>query len=260
MANYPSSFKPFSTTDLIRIGSRYDGGYVIPERVTKVAKSLLSFGLSDEWSFEAEFVRRAGCDVVCFDPSVTTGFWLKRFVQHVVKGSATLDYHRVLRAFRFISYSRFFNGPHRKHVKRAIGYSYNGGVDLAEALIMSSTRVPYFLKIDIEGWEYRIIDDIAAARSDLCGIAIEFHDVDINEQHVKDFIDRVSDQLILVHFHPNTRTQFGRDKLALAVEMTFMNRSLLLPGESLVFRSLPIEGIDWPNAPGEQHTAVSFGD
>ena len=45
-----------------------------------------------------------------------------------------------------------------------------------------------FLKIDIEGSEYRILDQIIAQQNLLTGMVIEFHDCDLHYRRIEKFI------------------------------------------------------------------------
>ena len=47
--------KPINSDSLVRIGNKYDGGYVVPLEIIKISKILLSAGLSDDWTFESQF-------------------------------------------------------------------------------------------------------------------------------------------------------------------------------------------------------------
>ena len=46
-----SRLQPFDVGQMQRIGSRNDGGYVIPTQIPPI-DLLISFGLGDNWSFE----------------------------------------------------------------------------------------------------------------------------------------------------------------------------------------------------------------
>ena len=52
---YKPSF--VSNNELIRLGSRYDGGYVILKKQIKETNCLVSFGVSDNWDFEEDFYK-----------------------------------------------------------------------------------------------------------------------------------------------------------------------------------------------------------
>ena len=47
--------KPIHVTDLIRVGRDNDGGYIVPKSIILKSKSLLSYGINKDWSFEKDF-------------------------------------------------------------------------------------------------------------------------------------------------------------------------------------------------------------
>ena len=47
--------KPFLTKSLIRLGHNSDGGYIINNEILDKSKTLLTFGLADEFSFEKDY-------------------------------------------------------------------------------------------------------------------------------------------------------------------------------------------------------------
>ena len=49
----PKYLKPYHTSfsNLIRLGRKYDGGYVIDKRVIMKTKTIITCGLESEWSF-----------------------------------------------------------------------------------------------------------------------------------------------------------------------------------------------------------------
>ena len=56
----PSFFKPYhiNFSNLIRIGRKSDGGYVIDRRVINKTSMIITCGLEAEWSFEKEFQKK----------------------------------------------------------------------------------------------------------------------------------------------------------------------------------------------------------
>lgn len=258
MAVYNKSLRPHAPADLVRVGAEFDGGYVISQRMIDAAGGLLSFGLNDEWSFEEEFTRKASVPVVCFDPTVDGLFWINRLAAGIVKGLISLDAMRLRRGFRFIDYWRFFNVRHNRHIRSAIGYSGPKSLSLSDAIVAAGLSGPLMLKMDIEGWEYRILKQLVELRGEFIGMAIEFHDVDLHEQRIIDFVEAISDRFVLIHFHANSHTTIGPDGLALVFELTFMARSLLQQSEQLIVHNLPIAELDAPNIPGGKEAVVSF--
>mgnify|MGYP006117564073 CR=1 FL=1 len=66
----PKLFKPENTYDLIRLGQNNDGGYLLQKNSLMDAKSLISFGLSYDWTFEKDFFKVKNCPIHCYDPAV----------------------------------------------------------------------------------------------------------------------------------------------------------------------------------------------
>lgn len=52
----------------------------------------------------------------------------------------------------------------------------------------AQNRSALFLKIDIEGFEYRILDEIIQYSDILTGVVIEFHDCDLHMHRILKFI------------------------------------------------------------------------
>ena len=58
-----------------------------------------------------------------------------------------------------------------------------------------------FLKIDIEGAEYRILNCLIKHTKQISGLVIELHSVDVHIDRIKDFIEKFP--LPIVHTHAN---------------------------------------------------------
>ena len=83
----PSYLKPYHTkfSNLIRLGRKYDGGYVIDKRVITKTNIIISCGLEAEWSFEKEFQKyNRNCKIIAFDHTVDKNFWINRFVKDFI--------------------------------------------------------------------------------------------------------------------------------------------------------------------------------
>ena len=83
MYKIPIFLKPKVLCDLQRVGSKNDGGYVIPKKSLQDTNILISFGLSDNWSFEEDFYKISNSKVLCFDNSVNGRFWIVRFIKNL---------------------------------------------------------------------------------------------------------------------------------------------------------------------------------
>ena len=51
----PEYLAPYKESNLIRLGDKNDGGYVISKKTISKTEYLISFGLGLNWSFENDF-------------------------------------------------------------------------------------------------------------------------------------------------------------------------------------------------------------
>jgi len=75
---------------------------------------------------------------------------------------------------------------------------------------------------------------------------------------IVDFIGSITNDFQLVHFHASSHRAIGPDNSCIYAEMSFISRKLLIPDEKLLYKNLPIIGLDAPNFPGEEEVVVRF--
>ena len=220
----PFFFKPFECKKLIRIGKMYDGGYQLDEESLRKTQTLISFGIDHDWSFEQEFHKLTNSLIHTYDGSVGPIFFLRklktRFIGTIKKPRK--EYFKVTKYWimlpiKFYRFFNFFNnkkGPN--HYEKYIG----NNVTIKEVF----KKVPknsnsIFLKIDIEGAEYSLLNDIIEKSELLNGLIIEFHDVNKNMSLIKKFIESIS--LKLVHVHVNNYGDLYSENKPDVLELSF---------------------------------------
>lgn len=217
-AQLPRSFMPDAGFEPVRLGRNNDGGYVIDQRSLGDVQQLISIGINDDWSFERDFIRHNRVPVAAYDGSIDLTFFVKQAVYSLVK--LYNPFHLFDKLSRSIGYLMFFRGDVR-HIRAHVGLSSPPDyVSFAEVISSIARDVDaVFLKIDIEGGEYRILDDIIAIADRLTGMVIEFHDVDINLEKIERFIAGL--ELGLCHVHCNNYEPLNEHCTPLAIELTF---------------------------------------
>lgn len=167
----PKIFEPFYCADLIRLGKDNDGGYLVNKEDILKSERLLSFGVSTDISFEEDFAKLNACPIDAYDGTIN----------HV---------------FDFFS-------DNRKMHNYNIGYR-TGNKNISDLLSENDKNV--FLKCDIEGSEYEILDELIIHSSKFSGMVIEFHDVyeNILFNLLTNFISKID--LKLVHIHMNNNS------------------------------------------------------
>ncbi len=234
-AKLPNFFSFETAKDLIRIGKQNDGGYLVSKSDIHNSDCLIGLGISDDWSFESDFVKINNTPVFAYDASVNTKFWLKKFVINTLKNPFKLS-----DSFKFISYKKFFTG-NRKHIKKFVGLNTDDSNYCTLSSIFNEINYKnLFLKVDIEGSEYRILDTLVDNKNRISGLVIEFHDCDLHLETIKNFLKNF--QLKLIHIHANNYQPINKKSgLPLVLELTFSKNC-----ETIKSKILPNE-LDMPN-------------
>ena len=261
----PTFLKPDFKTELVRILDKNDGGYCISKSALKETATLYSFGLSDNWSFEKEFRKKSEAKIICFDRSVTLIFWLKRSIKDIIQ--VVLRKLTILTAFKrfftFFNYNFFFSNSEVVHVKKFVVSSEqfkselneNNSIDI-DSILKNWPSESFFMKVDIEGGEYRVLEEIIKNQEKMTGLAIEFHDCDLMSDKIKTFINKFN--LDLVHIHVNNYGIIKKNGFPTVIELTFSPKKYNLR-RSNSENNFPLKNLDQPNNKNKKDTSVFFG-
>jgi hypothetical protein len=247
----PLFLRPMKGGELIRVGRDNDGGYLVDKRSIISTEFLLSFGIYDDWSFEKDFKSFADVPVVAFDASVGQSFFLKKLRVALSRGSRKSVYW-----FRTcIDYFRFFKGEN-KHIKKFIGNDakdHHVSISTIAKKIVPSHIKNFFFKIDIEGSEYQVLDQLVAMSDRITGLVIEFHDVDTHIDKIESFVNKFP--LSLCHMHCNNYAPLPESLTPPSIEATFTKFNL----DKDYVEYLP-NPKDQPNKKGEEDYSITFRD
>ena len=237
--------KPKKNYKLSRLGGNNDGGYLVGVNSLLKSKILISFGINDNWQFEKDFkTQNPKCNIKCYDDKNILKYLLKKFIIELL----FLPYHR-----RFYFFKYFKNIINFLIIKKKINFYqkkifYN---DLNKIIKNSQADDNIFLKIDIEGSEYRILEEIIKNQNKINGIVIEFHDFDYHKNTIQDFCSKLN--LDLIHIHPNNsapKDNFGDPTV---IELTFERNPIIIGDEP----TLPHE-LDMRNNPLDEDIELFF--
>lgn len=223
----PKQFKPRHKYNLIRIGRNNDGGYLVEKDSISKSNSLVSFGIGLDWSFEKDFFNYRKIPIHCYDHTLKYSY-IKKFSKNslfsLLKPSMwKLNVFRELKKniFLYKDYKNFFKG-NIIHFRTAIGIGFRR-IRLKE-IFDRIKQPPIFLKIDIEGSEYRILEEIIELQDFICGIVIEFHNIDLHEDKILSFINNFKLKLVHVHAqNPGGEQYLTESGDPTQLEMTFSN-------------------------------------
>lgn len=251
-AQLPAALRPRRSDFVVRLGRDNDGGYLVDRRDVEAADCLISLGISDDWSFEKDFVALQDVPVFAYDASVSLSVFRKRLIKALPRLDDPQRLGRSLRILR--DYRSFFQGR-RQHIPQFVGLDrppehVSMSVVLADVFAAGFRRP--FVKMDIEGSEYRTLGDLRAHSDRLAGMVVEFHDCDLHLARILAFVAAVD--LALVHIHPNNAAPVSNDGIPLLLELSFSSSP---PLQS--FAVLP-HPLDMPNVHRrEDHSLVFDG-
>lgn len=247
--------RPKIMDGLIRFGHNRDGGYVIPKQVIQASDALLSMGISTEWSFEEEFLRSSPQSVIHgYDHTISKLIFKQQLISYTRN---FFVFRKGVRSIRnrwktIRDYDRFFRNQvthYQEMVVRDTKCADEDHVQTAtvEKMLSRLSGRKVFVKIDIEGDEYKILDLLVNHADQITGLAIEFHETDSRRSDFIQALKILDTRFTVVHLHGNNATGVAEDGFPIAVEMTFANKTFEYVDS--LRAELPIPDLDYPNDP-----------
>ena len=175
---------PWPQQILTRMGITKDGGYIVYKKLIDDSNILISFGMGDEYSFEKDFLRKNEKNkVFIFDYSINYKVYIKnifKVIRRILKFKRKYkDLKALLKTLR--DFRKFINEDRVKFFSKRITNNIKTKQDINLSKIFEELKIDkkeeIILKIDIEGDEYKIIDDLLMHYEQINQIIIEFHDV-----------------------------------------------------------------------------------
>jgi len=250
------SLQPYDVGSMIRVGDQNDGGYVIPRELPDM-EVLVSFGLGDNWSFERSLAKlKIVRDFYIFDHTVSGSVLFNRFTRRLF----TSPFNFKAINYRLLVLARYlieFKLLRWKHVKKQITREHSdlkrtNLVEVAEQLQQSTLA----LKIDIEGDEYVVIDQIISLSSRIPLLVIEFHETESMRASFREALEKLANEYKIVHAHCNNFTGLSSDGIPLTVELTFLHSDFVLTTQRV--NSIPRRDFDSPSSPDRPDITLEF--
>ena len=244
----PKEFKPKASYQLIRLGKNNDGGYLVESKSIEQTAALISMGIGKNWMFEEDFIAHKDIVVNAYDHSVRGFFWPKFFIKRflsILIGRFKAPYNAVKIYKKFM---RFFRGKAVLFYEK-IGAEEKDYTNVKKTLERIKEK-PIFFKIDIEGYEYQILDEIILNSELLSGMVIEFHNIYDHIDEIRTFINNF--ELTLVHVHPNNN-RIDDQGNPRAIEMSFARNP-----EKLSESSVLPHPLDQLNVPRKEAVSLRF--
>lgn len=266
-----AGLRPECLKGMIRLGRDCDGGYVINSEALRSSRLVISFGLGEDWSFEADFLKRKpGLKVLCFDHSVSSDVFLSR-MRGALDQIMSVNFEcqplllrqqrarQMLDAYRhaantYSGFQSFCSAPGVSFFNLGIsdvrGERFVTFADVFELVPPRELlKDAAFVKMDIEQSEYRVLPQFLGFQQYVNGMVVEFHDLDVLWPNFMQLMNDLRTQFEVTHIHGNN---WGRlipgSRIPSVLEVTLLKRNLIREGQKLPGRVIyPIPGLDFPN-------------
>jgi hypothetical protein len=250
--------RPINWKNLIRVGKDNDGGYVIPYEIISKTDVLLSYGINKDWSFEKYFYNNnSNVNIHCYDHTLNFFSLILYTIKSILLVPIyciTFDRKRLKRCiygiFIIPDYFIFF-GKKAKHFRYRI---WDTNEDNSKTINSTLNELPkavrknIFIKMDIEGAEYKVLDDIIDLSDFIGAIVVEFHAIDKLAEDFNKIINKILKHFYIVHVHGNNYSKLlTNQNFPSAIEITFINKSHCDKNVKLSIKKYPLEGLDQPN-------------
>jgi hypothetical protein len=172
--------KPIKTPNLIRLGEKLDGGYVVDFEIIKKCNNLITLGLGPNWSFELDYLRKNKKNKVhIYDHTLSSYPYIKaigKYYRRLITFRTTFEGFAT-RVKNFYNYKKFLYSKNVNYFKENIAYPIKNKIDSDIEKVFSRINIgeDVILKSDIEGSEYEIIDQILKFSNRINMLIFEFH-------------------------------------------------------------------------------------
>ncbi len=102
----------------------------------------------------------------------------------------------------------------------------------------------FLVKIDIEGAEYSIFENIDTQKIHI--LIVEFHNLDKKRKLFQNSVIFLKTFFNIIHIHANNNGSLCNDKFPEVVEFIFLNKKIYPLNKNNFQRNFPIKGLDFP--------------
>lgn len=251
-------------TVLMRVGRQGDGGYLLAESAIQLSQALLSLGISNEWSFDEDFLDRCpSAAYVACDRSAGFLVFAASSLRSIFRRSEWWNVRKsaqnALRFLQLVPPTPFTR--RRQFVRRWVRHKivdHQRDTTLECLMNLLSKQSGVFLKMDIEGGEYEILADVVMRESQnsgtFSGLVVEFHDISSRESEFLSLLTKISEYFSVIHTHVNNCSPLRGDFVDV-LEISFMPKKL--ENGSRLFPTGP-HRLDYPNDPTMEDVQLDF--
>ena len=225
---------PYKSINLHRLGVKKDGGYIIDKELLKMSNFLISFGMAEEYSFEEDFLKfNVNNKLVIFDFSISHTHYFKEVFKNIRR---IFKFKRTFKelALCIENYLRFIKFTNKKNVefhskKITLEDDTKQNISIKNIFenYVEKDRDNITLKIDIEGTEYKVIDNILLYEKKINQLVMEYHDTHLRKDEFFENMKKIQKYFYISHLHANNYRKYNSDGFPINIEITFLNKKFL---------------------------------
>ena len=259
------AYRPLRFPDLVRVGSAFDGGYVLPRSVLGASQSLLSLGVEANWEFEeGALAVNPALKVTCVDGTTSAEIIRARALRELGRATLRLRPFKIARLLKLLGRSRAFKRFFAEHefLPLMVGPKPGpGAATLPELLTHVRRGDParwVFVKMDIEGSEY---DSLASAGrlERVAALVIEFHELAREWSRFTATLAALSPDFVIAHIHGNNHSGcIPGTSVPETLELTLVHRQLVDGILPAAIDPYPLTALDRPCDRRRPDLALSF--
>ena len=173
--------KPYRSLNLVRMGRNEDGGYVVDNNSITLNNTLITFGMGLDWSFELDYLQKNNHGkILIYDHTVNFFTFFLPFLKSLKRFILLRkNIHDVNDRFKKLAnYLNFILSNRVSFFNKKISLNISKNTTNLNQIIKNNNIQKFILKIDIEGAEYEIIDEIIMNSNKIDMLIIEFHDIE----------------------------------------------------------------------------------
>jgi hypothetical protein len=199
-----------------KFGSIDDGGYFINPKTILEADILFSGGISSNVEFEYDLFRfNSAIKIIMVDPTVSP----LRLISKGILRSLLLKKNKLRYLSNTLVFIHMIRSGRSWHIKKWLS-DKNKIFDIISEKIKLEKNSKIILKLDIEGSEYDLLEEIEKNLDLFNCLIFEFHDLNDKHEMVYNFLKKCNDKFNLVCLEINPSGGFDKQNRPKNIEVT----------------------------------------
>ena len=253
---------PYKVKKLIRFGRKFDGGYLVCSDAIKEIENLITLGVGDDISFEIDLENNNSLKMVhMYDYTVNHFLFIKiifKYLRRLITFRTKID-NFTYSIKNYINFIKFNNKKNVFLYKQKVVDEIKNKIDTDLYNIFKKIEGSNnLLKLDIEGSEYSIIEQIKKNSSNIKILIIEFHFIKNNKDLFINSVKKLLNNFDIIHIHANNYFNLeNNDTFFEVLEITFVNKEINKYKKDFRY-NFPIKDLDFECFPDRKKIEFSF--